>query len=167
MTAFDWGVLAVIALSAVLGIARGLVRELFALVGWIVAGAVGVLYATPVGDAVARIAPELGLGVQPRWAFGFLIVFLAVLIGAGFVALALGKLMRIAGLAMSDRVLGGVFGVARGLVILVVAVMLAGLTPIPQEPFWAEARLARPLEALATATKPWLPDAVAARLAFH
>jgi len=62
--------------------------------------------------------------------------------------------------------LGGIFGFARGLLIVMVAVLLAGLTPLPRQPAWANAVLSPPLEALASALKPWLPQVFSRNISY-
>jgi membrane protein required for colicin V production len=71
------------------------------------------------------------------------------------------------GLSLADRTLGAVFGIARGALILVVLVLAAGLTALPRERFWREAKLAAPLETAAIAVKPYLPRAVADRVRYE
>ena len=144
MTWFDWGVVAIIGLSLTLGLMRGFIREIFALVGWLAASLVAMMYAATVGATVARFIPDLALGEQARWLVGFVIIFLTVLIVTGFVALAIRRVLHAAGLGLSDRLLGAGFGLARGLIILVIAVLLASLTPLREQSFWSEAKFSRP-----------------------
>lgn len=163
MTWFDYGVLLVIAVSVALGGWRGFVREAFALAGWVAAAVLGILFAKPLG------ALAFGFVTEPfaRAVLAFLVIFLSVLIGTGLAGLLVAKAVHAAGMGLSDRMLGAVFGVARGFVMVLLVVLAAGLTSVPQEPFWRGSRLAAPLETAALATKPYLPAALAERIAYR
>ncbi|MES2563193.1 MAG: CvpA family protein, partial [Pseudomonadota bacterium] len=65
-----------------------------------------------------------------------------------------------------DRLIGGFFGFARGMLIVLIMVLVAGLTPLPRQQVWTEAMLSPPLEAMAGALKPWLPAAVSRYLSY-
>jgi membrane protein required for colicin V production len=163
MTWFDYGVLAVLGLSAVIGIWRGLVREVVSLAGWIAAVAVAAMFA---GEAAALI-PATSATPTVRMLIGFVGLFIVVLVTASIGGLLAAKVMRAVGLGVADRTLGGVFGIARGALILVILVLAAGLTAVPREPFWREAKLAPPLETAAVAVKPYLPKALADRVRYE
>src|SRR6267142_2213387 len=94
---------------------------------------------------------------------GFLIVFGVVLIIRWIAGMALSSAVRASGLAPADRALGVLFGLVRGLLIVLVFVVLAGLTPLPRERIWRDAFLSGPFETAALALKPHLP----ARLGQH
>ncbi|HYR05989.1 MAG TPA: CvpA family protein, partial [Gallionella sp.] len=76
------------------------------------------------------------------------------------------KLVKVAGLGWQDRVLGGLFGVLRGVLVILALVWLAGLTHIPEQPFWRSAHTSRTVENVALLTKAWLPDDVARRIRY-
>lgn len=163
MTLFDYVVLGAVVLSLLIGVWRGVVSEILALLAWVVAFVAARTWATPAGAIVAG-----GLA-EPMWrsVAGFLAVFVAVL-----VLFALGRwiaslLLKAVGLAPLDRVLGAVFGVARGVLVVWVAVLLAGLSALPQQPWWRQAVLAPPLETAVIAAKPWLPPDLAKRIRYR
>src|SRR5690606_11426501 len=68
-------------------------------------------------------------------------VFLAVLIGGGLLVWGIGRVIASSGLSATDRVLGLGFGLARGLVLICVTVLLLGFTPVPQEGWWSASKL--------------------------
>lgn len=154
MTGFDYAVLAVIALSVLLGGFRGMIRELIHLGGWIAALLAAAGFS---GAFSAALPPELGHPAL-RLAAAFAILFLGTLLVASALALVLGELVKSAGLAFADRLLGAGFGLARGVAIALGCVLLAGLTTLPREPFWRNAVLSPPLEAAAQMVTPLLPE---------
>jgi membrane protein required for colicin V production len=88
----------------------------------------------------------------------FAVLFIGTLIVAALVSSAIGLLIRASGLVLADRGLGGLFGLARGVLIILTAVILAGLTSIPRQPFWRESFSAPIAEQAVRSFKPLLPD---------
>jgi membrane protein required for colicin V production len=93
-----------------------------------------------------------------RVAAAFVVVLVACLMLFALVTLLLTKLIAKSGLNGTDRTLGAFFGLLRGVVILVLLVLLAGLTPLPREPAWRNAMFSPPLEALAIYAGGYLPQ---------
>lgn len=162
MSGFDIVVLTVIGLSIVLAAVRGAVREAFHLGGWIVAFLVSSAYAGALSLALPAVIEHPGL----RLAIAFVLLFISTLILAALFGLMVSKAARSAGLGLADRTLGAIFGLARGLLIVIVVVMVAGLTSLPKERFWREARLSDPLEAMALRLRPWLPEDLSRKLRY-
>jgi membrane protein required for colicin V production len=153
MTWVDYAVLTIIGVSVLLSIIHGLVREVLALVAWIAAFVVAQMYATDVAVWLPAAIPSEEL----RLLAAFVILFLAVLLLMTLIAIAVSGLIRRAGLGLADRALGAVFGVVRGMAIVIVVVLLAGLTTLPRQQAWRHAMSSAPLEALAEMIKVWLP----------
>ena len=154
MTWFDYAVLAIIGISVLLSIIHGFVRELLALASWVMAFVAAQTYVT----AVAPLLPAAIPGPSLRLLAAFMIIFLVVLLAMTLLASAVSRLVKRAGLGMVDRTLGAAFGMVRGLAIVMLAVLLAGLTTLPKQPAWRHAMLSAPLEALANVIKVWLPN---------
>jgi membrane protein required for colicin V production len=163
MTLLDFGVVVVIGLSAVLSVIRGLVRETLALAAWIVAFVSANLLAGEVATWMPKAIPTEALALLA----GFLSVFVVVLIVMSALAIVVSKLVKSAGLGLEDRLLGGVFGLARGLLVVMVIVLLAGLTSLPRQAVWRNAILSAPLEAFAGIIKAWLPAELAQRITYE
>lgn len=163
MTAFDYFVLAVMAISLLVGVTRGVVSEILALLAWVAAFIAARMWAVPAGNLLLA---ELS---DPLWRqlTGFVAVFVAVLILFALVRWVTSLLLKAAGLRPLDRVLGALFGVARGVLVLLVLVLLAGLTPLPQQQWWRQAMFAPPLETGVLAVKPWLPPELAKRIQYR
>jgi membrane protein required for colicin V production len=163
VTAFDYAVLGVMAASLLLGLWRGVVSEILALLAWVVAFVVGRAYAADVAPVFGGLVPDAAL----RYVAGFATIVVAVLVVFSIGRLVLRLLLKAVGLGWADRTLGAVFGIGRGVVIALIAVLLGGLTPLPKEPWWREAVLAPPLETAIIAAKPWLPAEVAKRIRYR
>jgi membrane protein required for colicin V production len=161
MTWFDYAVLAILGLSLLWSLLRGFVRELVSVIGWVAAFVLAVAFT----NALARELPA-SLGPMLSGLIAFFAIFIGVWVLSGIVGLVLAKLVQAAGLGWSDRLLGALFGLVRGLVIVMVLVMLAGLTPLPREAFWRDAMLSGPLETAAVVLKQFLPEGLAQRMRF-
>jgi membrane protein required for colicin V production len=162
MTFFDYAVLAIIGLSVLLSVMRGLVREVLALTAWVLAFVAASLYS---GEAAALLPAGLR-SEELRLLAGFTGVFLAVLLVLSLIAVAASRLVTTGGLGVEDRVLGGLFGLVRGMVVVMILVLLAGLTPLPRHAAWREAVFSRPATELAKIIKAWLPAGLAKRITY-
>ena len=123
MNTVDAVILLVVAISAMFGFLRGLVREVLGLAAWVGAAVAAVTF-FPQLQTLARRSisnPDIADPV----AFG--LVFLLVLIALSLVARALGGAVRRSVLSGLDRVLGLVYGLARGAVFAIAAYLLAGV----------------------------------------
>nr|WP_229520559.1 MULTISPECIES: CvpA family protein [unclassified Massilia] len=162
VTIFDYLVLFVLVSSVIISTLRGLVKEILSLLGWIVAFVVANAY----GAKLAPMLPELLPGETARLIMAFVLLFLGVRILMGLLSLAIGALITATGLSLADRGLGGLFGLARGIVIVLAAVILSGMTSIPQQDFWRNALLSPMAETGARTVKPFLPAAMAQHVNF-
>ncbi len=154
MMLFDYAVLAIVGFSVLLGLIRGFVREVIALASWVVAFAVAGAYGGDVAPLLARQIPDDNWRVLAA----VVALFVVVLVVINIVAMLASKLIKSAGLGFEDRLFGGVFGLLRGVVVVLVLVLGAGLTVLPRQPVWKDAMLAAPLEKLAVFVKQWLPQ---------
>ncbi|MFC3458946.1 CvpA family protein [Massilia haematophila] len=162
MTIFDYLVLFVLVSSVVISTMRGLVKEILSLLGWVIAFVVSNAYGAQLGPML----PELIPGETLRLMVAFVALFLGVRILMGLLSLALGAVIEASGLSLADRGLGGLFGLARGVVIVLAAVILCSMTSIPQQDFWKDALLSPLVETGARTVKPFLPAALAQHLQF-
>ena len=159
LTAFDYGALAIVLLSALQGAWRGLIAELFALIGWIAAFLIASHYA---GRLAVHLPADLPGHELTQLLLAFVIIVVAVLVGAGILGALLGRLTELIGLRSVDRSLGLLFGLVRGALLVLLAVALAGLTELPKYPFWQNALLRPYADQGVQLLKPMLPDALAA-----
>lgn len=160
MTGFDFSILTILLVSLLLGLWRGLVYEVLSLAGWPIAFVLSKLFAN-------SIAPMLPMQQEAmRIAAACVVVFVVVLIVWGMLAWLLARLVKAIGLGWLDSVMGGLFGVLRGGLVVLALVWLAGLTPIPEQPFWRGAQTSKTAEDVALLTKSWLPDNIAQRIRY-
>jgi len=157
MTVFDYAVLIIIGLSVFLGIMRGLVREVLGLVGWVAAFFIAKTYSSQLVPMMPIDIPTDGLKILAA----FLVVFLATLLAASLLAIALSAILNKIGLGWLNRLLGIFFGLTRGVVIVCIIVFMAGLTDIPKDSRWRDAMFSAPIEALVLNVLPWLPESIA------
>lgn len=162
VTVFDYLVLVVLVCSIVISMLRGLVREILSLLSWIVSFVVANAY----GEQLAALLPAMFVGTMTRLIVAFLALFVGVRLLMGLVSMALDAMIKSAGLSLADRGLGGLFGLARGLVLVLAGVLVCGMTAIPQQAFWREALFSPLAETAARTVKPFLPGDVARHVNF-
>lgn len=163
MSMLDILVLLVLILTVVRGLMRGMIDTLFSLAAWIMAFVLGKWGAL-------MVAPLLPAGIANpaiRYFAGFAVVFLVVLISVLLLGHALSSLVKAVGLGSADRMLGGVVGLAKGLVILVGLTLAIGLTSLPRTDFWRQAALSGSLQAVALRVLPMIPADVAKYIRFE
>lgn len=163
MTIFDYAVLAGIALSVLLGFWRGVVSEVMALAAWVLAIVLGKIFTPRLAPELAQWMPEPAL----QYLAAFAAIVIAVLLLASVIRLLASGLLRAIGLGMIDRFLGAMFGLARGVVVVLVLVAVGGLTALPKQAWWRDAVLAAPLETAVVALKPWLPHEWAVKIRYR
>lgn len=153
----DYAILGLIFISLVIGLFRGLIREAFSLFTWIIAIWIGLNFSRHVA---VFLEPVISYP-SARIAAAFAILFFVTLILGGIISFLLSALVKKTGLTGTDRFAGMLFGIARGMVVVAVLVMLAGLTPLPEDSWWKKSKLIPPFQSLAL----WLRDQVPSSMA--
>jgi len=162
VTAFDFAVLGIVGASVLLGLWRGVASEMLALAAWVVAFFAARQFGYALRGVFAGWINDPALNL----AAGFATVFFAVLLVFALARFVVSLLLRAVGLGLLDRFLGGIFGIARGVLIVLAAVLVGGMTTLPKEPWWRESVMAPPLETAVIAGKAWLPPDVAKRIRY-
>lgn len=152
----DYIILLIIAFSAVISVIRGFVREFLSLAGWILAIWLAFVYASQ----VSRLFEQLIETPSLRMAVAFGVIFLVVLVLVSMVNVFFAKLIKTTGLSGTDRSLGFVFGLLRGVLIVGVVALLASFTPVSQDTWWKESKLVPYFERVGEWIKSFLPDQV-------
>ena len=130
----DIGLLAFLALSMLIGLMRGFVFELLSLAGWFVA-----YFAARFGTPTAQPWLHIGeAGSSLNYGATFACVFIVALVVWSIAARLVRALIRATPLSAIDRVLGAGFGLVRGLVVLLIAALLIGVSPWGKAAFWQQ-----------------------------
>lgn len=156
----DYIIIAIIGLSLLISVVRGFVREALSLVMWIAAFWIAFTFYTTLASLLLNIihTPSLRIIV----AFGAL--FLATLLLGAFISFLVAQLIDKTGLSGTDRVLGLAFGFARGVLLVTVLIMLAKLTPLPQDPWWKTSLLIPHFQPIEEWLRNLLPQSVSQHL---
>ena len=150
----DYAVLGIIIVSILVGSLRGFIKEVFSLAVWAAAFLVAFQYS---GALAMMLESHIELP-SARTSLAFAGLFLSVLLVGGLITFLVGKLVEKTGLSGTDRLLGGVFGAFRGLILILFIMLVAGLTPVPQDPWWQQSRSIQSLLPLAEWSAQFLPD---------
>ena len=156
----DWALMALLALSIVVGLWRGLVFEVLSLLGWIAAYVAAQAFAPEVAVHVPVGTPGSAINL----AVTFAALFLLALIAWALASRLLRLLIHATPLQLIDRALGGGFGLLRGAVLLLAVASVVSLTPASRSPAWQQSQGATWLVAGLQTLKPVLPETFAQRL---
>ena len=146
MTTLDWIFVAILLGSMLLGAWRGMVYEVLSLLGWVVAFVVARTWA----QEVAVWLPMDGWDMQLRYAAAFVLLLVGAMFAWGVVSWLCKQLIEAVGLRPVDRTLGALFGVLRGVLLLLVLALVIQYTPLHKALWWQESAVA-----------PWLTQALA------
>lgn len=158
----DYCILGVLALSVVIGLWRGLIAEVMALACWAAAFWLAWMF----GDKLAANFTSIDVP-SVRLLLGYGLCFLAVLIVGALLAFVLRKLIAGSGLSGTDRLFGMLFGLARGVLVVVLAVLMLGFTPFPRDPWWRQSTLLPGFQNGAEWLSAKLPESVNKHLDFR
>ena len=140
---FDWFILLVWVVSSGYGIARGFAREALSIIGWVSA----FLLANVLADSVSDLASNLIDEPTTQYLLGWVLTFIAVLLMFGVIAAFLSKQMRQPGFNIGNRLLGGIFGLLRGVIIVAaISISLRAALPDSNEGLLDSAVLMEPVE---------------------
>ncbi|AFJ03795.1 Colicin V production protein [Methylophaga frappieri] len=158
----DFLIIAIILLSAGISIIRGFVREVLSLISWVLAFWVALTFYTYLAGLLVPYIDTLSI----RLFAAFFVLFAVTLILGALVNHTIAQLVDKTGLSGTDRALGVIFGLLRGIAIVTVLVILAGLTPMPTDDWWQNALLLPQFERLATWALGFVPADIAAHVNF-
>ncbi|MCY4221754.1 MAG: CvpA family protein [Thiotrichales bacterium] len=149
----DYAILGIVGISGVISLMRGFIREALSLAGWIAA-----FWAALAFSGVVAMWLEGYVSVPSvRVGIAFAGIFFGVLLLGGIVLRLAGLVVEKTGMSGTDRTLGIVFGVLRGIMITALLVLLAGLTALPRDPWWSQSVLLPHLVELAREIHAFLP----------
>ncbi|MES9881015.1 MAG: CvpA family protein, partial [Sedimenticola sp.] len=157
----DYGIIGVIVLSSLISLVRGFVKEALSLAVWVLAFWVAWMFFRDLALHLEWInLPSV------RLIAAFALIFVATLIVGGMVNFLMCQLVEKTGLSGTDRLIGALFGAARGALLIAILVLMAGLTPFPNDPWWQESQLIAHFQELAIWLRGLLPADIGDRFNF-
>ncbi|MBL1432658.1 MAG: CvpA family protein [Gammaproteobacteria bacterium] len=150
----DYIIIAVIVVSTVISLVRGFVQQVISLVSWLLAFGLAL-----------RFGPNLSLHLtqyitlEPaRQALAFFLIFIAVVLTGAIIGFIASKLISVVHLSLGDRLLGLIFGVARGVIIVLTITFFVGISPLAEEVWWEQSMLLGYSRELLVIVLNWMPD---------
>ncbi len=161
MSWLDLVIIGIILVSTLISLVRGFVKESISLTSWILAGFIAFRYFPALAELLLPYveSPTLRTGAA------FSVLFVGALIIGAIVNFMASQMVSKTGLSGTDKTLGMVFGAARGVLIVTMVVLLAGLTPMPNEPWWQESAAIEYFSEIAIWLKGVLPQDIAGQFA--
>lgn len=153
--------LVIIGISMLLGMIKGFIRELFSLVFLIIAGVLAFLFYQDVGNSLMKLLKNKDAA---NFA-GFIIIFAGVLIVGAFITYAIRKIFTFGPLKAVDRILGGVFGLVRGILLSAVIVVILLAFPV-QDDLLVKSKIAPYLEGTIKVVMKLFPQNVTEKMKF-
>ncbi len=155
MSELDWVLIVIVAISTLLGFSRGMVKELFALGGWIAAFVFSIWYA---GDLSEKI-PLKSAGPLARYFIAIVLIVVLSVFVAGLIGNLIRKILSSVSIGAEDRLLGCLFGLLRGAIIVMILVYLGGLSEtITQQDWWKSSELVPYAKKGIDLCTPYLPE---------
>ena len=163
MNELDYAIIAVVLMSIAVGAWRGAIREIINIGAWVVAFILAHAFS---GELAPFFADWM---VEPvyRMVVSWLIIFVAVLIFAALLASLLSEVVRKLGLSGLDRIVGAMIGLLRGILVIIVMALAAGMTKFPQSALWKNAALTPPVEVAALYARALLPQSLASKILYR
>lgn len=153
----DFTLIGLVFISVVIGLLRGFIKEVFSLAFWMLASWVSLRFSREFSGFLESTISH----PSARMVASFVVLFAITLILGGLIGFLVSVLAKKSGLTFMERFGGMVIGVVRGMIIVTVVVMLAGLTPLPKDSWWTESTVIPPFQLLAV----WLRDHIPSGLA--
>ncbi len=153
MLQFNWldvVIIGIISLSILISVIRGFVREALSLITWLIALWVGLHFSSPLADMLKSTIHSHEIRIVLSF-FG--LVAVSLIIGA-IINYIIGRMLAKTCLKGTDRLLGAAFGFGRGLLVIALLILLAGMTFMPEKPWWKGSQLVSHFQPMAN----WLHD---------
>jgi len=134
----DWVIVGILVISSFFGIVRGFVREALSLVTW----AAALVIATTFNDPLARLLESYIDTASLRYMAAFGLLFVMSLVVGALIGHLISGLVKMTGLTGTDRLLGVLFGLARGfIIVMAILLFIPPLVPIDQDSWWQSSKL--------------------------
>jgi membrane protein required for colicin V production len=134
----DWAIVVVLTVSTIISLARGFIKEAFSLVIWIAAVVIAKLFNRQVESLLVDIIATPSVRVF----VAFIGIFLIVLLAGALISFGVGLLVKATGLSGTDRLVGMLFGCARGLFVVInLLIYIPSFAPIKSDNWFRESTL--------------------------
>jgi len=134
----DWVILAILVVSSLISLKRGFVKEALSMANWVLAFIVAMTF----GEQLSSLLVNQITTPSVRDMVAFALLFAATLIVGAMVNYLLSEVVRMTGLSGTDRLFGMIFGLVRGfVVVMAILLIVPGIVPIDQDPWWKESLL--------------------------
>lgn len=153
----DYVIIVILVVSAAISLLRGFLREAISLLGWVLAFWLALTFADDVSALFASYISQPSM----RHGLAFFAIVVATLVITAIVMYLVRLIVDKTEITGTDRALGIVFGIARGIVIVAILVLSAGLTALPKDPWWKESIFLPHFQVLAVEIRSFLPPEVA------
>jgi len=157
MNWFDYAIIATLGLSILVGLWRGFIGEVLALVCWVLAFWTAWMFGPHLADQFSGSISVPSVRVM----LAYSLCFIAVLIAGAIVSYLMRKLVSGSGLSGTDRLLGMVFGLVRGAALVVLVVLLMKFTPVVRDDWWKGSKMLPTFDNGAKWVVSYLPESVA------
>lgn len=137
----DYAILFILLLSIFAGLIRGFVKEVIALLTWVAAFILASLYSTPLAAAFTHVPVDSSSLSLLSVAISFVCIFVLVLLVGMLISYIISSMVELGGISFFNRLLGAVFGFARGFLVVLLLIFLVQLTAYAKEDLWVHSRL--------------------------
>jgi membrane protein required for colicin V production len=159
----DFTLIGLVFISVIIGLLRGFIKEVFSLAFWMLASWVSLRFSREFSGFLESTISH----PSARMVASFVVLFAITLSLGGLIGFLLNVLVKKTGLTFMDRLGGIVFGVVRGMTVVTVVVMLAGLTPLPKDSWWTESTVIPPFQLLAVWLRDHIPSGLAGYISYR
>lgn len=162
MNVVDYCIISIIAFSIIFGFWRGFISELISLISWISAFIIAFFYTEETANFLKQY-----ISIYPlRLATAFTSLFITILLLGGIIRTIISRLVNYTGLTGTDRILGIIFGMLRGTIIVTIIVIISSITPLPTTIVWQQSHLLVYFQDGISWAKNFLPFELAQKIKF-
>lgn len=150
----DYIIIAIIVVSTLISLVKGFVQQVISLASWLLAFGLALRFGP---DLSLQLAQYIALEPARQAAAFFLIFITVVLIGA-IIGIIASKLVSVVHLSLGDRLLGLLFGAARGVIIVLTVTFFISISPLVEEAWWHQSMLLGHSRELLALVLGWMPE---------
>ncbi|NOX27953.1 MAG: CvpA family protein [Gammaproteobacteria bacterium] len=150
----DYIIIAIIVVSTLISLIRGFVQQVISLVSWVLAFGLALKFGP---DLSLHLTEYIALEAA-RQALAFFLIFITVVLTGAIIGKIASKLISAVHLSLGDRLLGLIFGAARGVIIVLTVTFFIGISPLANEGWWEQSMLLGYSRELLAVVLGWMPE---------